>query len=180
MSKRSFDIGSIKAKKAKLDQKTSNNSGSSGRLQNPYLSQPVQPEQALQLFLTQVRNAARKSRGAGAALASASTLATLSAHSCANWLPLVSAWCWTSRRATSERSLAALALAILPSASFWVLVFFRRTDSHLVLPLKTLASHLHSLDLGLQSSDLLILRVPGLFGQGASNISLLKSTAHPG
>ena len=57
---------------------------------------------------------------------------------------------------------------------------FRSTNSLLVLPLKTLASHLHSLDLGLQSSDLLILRVPGLFGQGASNVSLLEGTAHPG
>jgi hypothetical protein len=64
MSKRpGFSIGSITEKKARLENQTavSGNAASSMRMpQNAYLSQPVQPETAVQLFLTQTRNAARQ------------------------------------------------------------------------------------------------------------------------
>jgi hypothetical protein len=67
MSKRpgSLNLGGMLAKKSKLDEKTaqtssSSNSNPAASLRNPFLSHPVQPEKALQIFLTQVRNSARK------------------------------------------------------------------------------------------------------------------------
>ena len=59
MSKRSFNLQSLEAKKAKLDKQTASTGGRS-RHSNPFLRDPVQPEKALQIFLTQVRNAARR------------------------------------------------------------------------------------------------------------------------
>lgn len=65
MSKRTgLNMKDLQAKKAKMDQSVADNrsatvSDSAART-NPYLSQPVQPEMALQIFLTQVRNAARR------------------------------------------------------------------------------------------------------------------------
>jgi mRNA capping enzyme, catalytic domain/mRNA capping enzyme, beta chain/mRNA capping enzyme, C-terminal domain len=55
-----FDMKDLQAKKAKMDQQIASTTTSGGTRTNPYLSQPVQPEAALQIFLTQVRNAARR------------------------------------------------------------------------------------------------------------------------
>lgn len=70
MSARSaFNVNDIAAKKAKLDQSVAASGGGGGgggaasahhTSSNPYLSQPVQPEAALRIFLTQIRSAARK------------------------------------------------------------------------------------------------------------------------
>ena len=71
MSKRpAFNMKEMQAKKAKLDaiaaapsssSGTSTNGGSSGTHPiNPFLSQPVQPEKAIQIYLMQFRHAARR------------------------------------------------------------------------------------------------------------------------
>lgn len=57
-------MGGMLAKKSKLDEQTESNRPSnndpSGSLRNPFLKSPVQPEKAMQIFLSQVRNSARK------------------------------------------------------------------------------------------------------------------------
>ncbi|GAX15721.1 mRNA-capping enzyme [Fistulifera solaris] len=61
MSKRpNFDINAFITKRAKLDEETSTAPQHGNAPKNIYLSTPVHPEQSLQIFLTQVRNAARK------------------------------------------------------------------------------------------------------------------------
>ena len=52
-------IKSVMEKKAKLDRATAASSAASSRAANPYLQAPVQPEQALRIFLTQCRSSAR-------------------------------------------------------------------------------------------------------------------------
>ena len=61
MAKRSaaFDMKAVLEKKTKLDQATAAPSHLRQRAQNPYLQTPVQPEKALQIFLTQSRTSAR-------------------------------------------------------------------------------------------------------------------------
>ena len=60
MSKRpAFDMKSLQEKKARMDEMVANQQ-QQALPSNPFLSQPVQPESALQIFFTQVRNAARK------------------------------------------------------------------------------------------------------------------------
>mmetsp|Transcript_26426 Transcript_26426/g.62063 ORF Transcript_26426/g.62063 Transcript_26426/m.62063 type:complete len:788 (-) Transcript_26426:65-2428(-) len=73
MSKRpgSLNIGSLMAKKSKLDEKTAANAksgsggagGHGGGQNNPYLSKPVHPEKMIQILLTQFRNSARNYSG---------------------------------------------------------------------------------------------------------------------
>ena len=63
-----MNLGGMLAKRSKLEEQTGANrsatSSGSGRpaasLRNPFLKAPVQPEKALQIFLTQVRTSARK------------------------------------------------------------------------------------------------------------------------
>ncbi len=65
MSKRpgNFSLGGMVEKKNKLEAQTGrtpSNANPAASLRNPFLSHPVQPEKAFQIFLTQVRNSARK------------------------------------------------------------------------------------------------------------------------
>jgi hypothetical protein len=62
MSKRPFNVKDLQNKMAKMDESAAANNlhGAAAAPTNPYLSNPVQPESALQIFLTQVRNAARR------------------------------------------------------------------------------------------------------------------------
>ncbi|KAG7342838.1 mRNA capping enzyme [Nitzschia inconspicua] len=59
-------LGDLMSKKSKLDEKTASTTGggAAGRggnhLKNPFLAKPTQPEKLLQIFLTQVRNSARR------------------------------------------------------------------------------------------------------------------------
>jgi hypothetical protein len=54
-------LGSLMTKKARLDEKTAQpKSESSSKFKNPFLAKPVQPAKTLQIYLTQVRNSARK------------------------------------------------------------------------------------------------------------------------
>lgn len=68
MAKRggNFSLGGVLNKKTKLDEQTGRNTtgtnanaNPTASLRNPFLSQPIQPEKAFQIFLTQVRNSAR-------------------------------------------------------------------------------------------------------------------------
>jgi mRNA capping enzyme, catalytic domain/mRNA capping enzyme, beta chain len=69
MSKRSNagGLAGLMSKKSKLDEKTASikpsgggGSGHHTNLKNPFLAKPIQPENTLQIFLTQVRNSARR------------------------------------------------------------------------------------------------------------------------
>lgn len=64
MSKRpaGVNLGSLMNKKSKFDEKTAQpkSASNSSKLKNPFLAKPIQPEKTLQIYLTQVRNAARK------------------------------------------------------------------------------------------------------------------------
>eukprot|EP00934_Nitzschia_sp_Nitz4_P004910 Nitzschia sp. Nitz4//scaffold177_size45885//42858//45143//NITZ4_007215-RA/size45885-processed-gene-0.52-mRNA-1//-1//CDS//3329539085//4900//frame0 len=60
MSKRPMALNSLMSKRAKLDDRTSEPQSQPAASKNPFLSRPVQPEKALQIFLTQARNSARK------------------------------------------------------------------------------------------------------------------------
>lgn len=55
-----FDMKNVTSKIARLDQKTASQStlGASSQTKNPYLSAPVDPKQAIHIFLTQVRKTA--------------------------------------------------------------------------------------------------------------------------
>jgi hypothetical protein len=54
-----FSTAALSQKIARLDDRTSASAQQSAQQRNRYLSTPVQPEKAIQLFLTQVRNTAR-------------------------------------------------------------------------------------------------------------------------
>jgi hypothetical protein len=57
-----LNLGSIMNKKSKLDEQTAQpkSATNSDKLKNPFLAKPIQPEKTLQIYLTQVRNSARK------------------------------------------------------------------------------------------------------------------------
>ena len=62
-NKRKGGIGDLMAKKSKLDEQTAapkEANQNKHSKHNPFLSKPIQPEKALQIFLTQARNSARK------------------------------------------------------------------------------------------------------------------------